>query len=158
MSTEPGVRAPGSTGASSWTRKTVLLVDVDARTREARARVLRTLGAEVHSAASLPEARLQLKSASYSIVLLDFGGDRATAEELAGEIHDQKPRQLVALLVGSPHFIAKPFARNTEPRPVRVPAKPPEGGGEATELDFGQRIRAAEAAQSAAEAEPQKRR
>ena len=158
MRADAGAGTRGNAAANSWTRKTVLLVDVDGRSREARARVLRTMGAEVHSAASAPEARLQLKSGSYSIVLLDFGGDRSAAEELAGEIHSQKPRQLVALLVGSPQFIVKPFGRKAEPRPVAVAAKASQGSGDEPELDFGQRIRAAEAAQSAAEADPQKRR
>ena len=64
MRADAGAGTRGNAAANSWTRKTVLLVDVDGRSREARARVLRTLGAEVHSAASAPEARLQLKYAT----------------------------------------------------------------------------------------------
>jgi hypothetical protein len=157
VSANPGGPERGSAPASSWARKTVLLVDVDGRSREARAQVLRTLGAEVHSAASAQEARLQLNAGSYSIVLLDFGGDRAGAEKFAGEIQERKPAQLVALLVGSPNFVAKPF-RKAEPRPVAAAPRPPEAAGAAPELDFGERIRAAEAAQTAGEAEAQKRR
>ena len=157
MSADLGGAERGSAAASSWARKTVLLVDVDGRSREARAQVLRTLGAEVHSAASAPEARLQLNAGSYSIVLLDFGPDRAGAEKFAAEIQGRKPMQLVALLVGSPNFVAKPF-RKAEPRAVAPPARPPEGPSDPPELDFGQRIRAAEAAQTADEAEAQKRR
>lgn len=139
--------APGASSASSWGKKTVLLVDVNPRRRESRARVMRELGATVHCASTRLAARSQLELGSYSLVLLDFGGDVDGAEQLARDIRTRNPRQLVAFLVGSPRFVATTLAGKpaSRPTPSVVPvrkAKTP------TASDFGQQIRDAEAKQA----------
>lgn len=143
-------KAPARPGAGSWAKKVVLLVDVDSRSREARARVMRDLGAEVHCAGGAPEARLQLHAGKYHIVLIDFGSDQAGAEKFAGEVRARNPGQLLAFLVGSPRFVVKtlglPPRQRSAPPQVAAPAVP---SAAPKMLDFGQKIRDAEAEQGA---------
>lgn len=149
--TQDQAKVPARPGVGSWAKKVVLLVDVDARTREARARVMRDLGAEVHCAGGAPEARLQLHAGKYHIVLVDFGSDQAGAEKFAGEVRAKNPGQLLAFLVGSPRFVAKslgftPRQRSSAPSQSAAPAAPPPSP---KILDFAQKIRDAEAEQGA---------
>jgi DNA-binding NtrC family response regulator len=134
---------------NSWSKKTVLLVDVNSHTRESRSRIMRTLGVTVHCAASLRGARSKLESGVYNLVLVDLGADTAGAEALVQEIRLKKPRQLVAFLVGSPLFVATSLngkrgrlsrvLQPLSPSPVPKPKSP------AKRFDFGQKIKDAEA-------------
>jgi CheY-like chemotaxis protein len=135
-----------------WGKKTVLLVDSNSQTRESRAKVLRTLGATVHCASSPGVARMRFDSGSYNLVLVDLGVDVGGAERLAEELRSKKPRQLLAFLVGRPLFVATSLKHNNIPS-RRLPRSsagaalvqaPKPGAG----VDFGQRVRDAEAEQS----------
>jgi len=148
----PGTAAAPNRGAenSSWGKKTVLLVDSDGRSRESRARIMRTLGVIVDCAHSLRIARSRFQSGAYNLVLVDAGDDVEGAEALVQEIRSRKPRQLVAFLVGSPLFVStSPKPRST--RETRAPSAPPAAVPAlkaASVADFGQRIRDAEAEQA----------
>lgn len=135
-------------------KKTVLLIDVDSVSREARSKVMRTLGVTVHCAATVSGARLKLESGSYNLVLVDLGSDVEGAKSLVQEIRARNSRQLVAFLVGSPLFVAtsldgapdgssKGRASRTEPARKADPQKASSG------FDFAQRIRDAEEAETA---------
>ncbi len=128
-------------------KKTVLLIDVDATTREARSKVMRTMGVTVHCAASVTGARQKLESGAYNLVLVNLGSDVEGAKSLVEEIRARNSRQLVAFLVGSPLFVA--MSLDAQPSlEVRAPriatALKPEPQS-ASAFDFGQRIRDAEA-------------
>ena len=154
--------APATTIASNaasdqarWGKKVVLLVDSDAQTRESRAKMMRSLGATVHAAASAPEARTRFETGPYNLVLIDLGTDIAGAEQLAQEIKAAKPRQLVAFLVGRPLLVATSLKQQKTSPPARAasrPTPPPAVQKAAAPLagavDFGQRIRDAEAQQA----------
>lgn len=143
----------GASTANSWGKKTVLLVDLNPRTRDSRAKVMRELGATVHCAPSTLAARAQLDLGAYSLVLLDFGRDVAGAEQLAHDIRAKNPRQLVAFLVGSPLFVAttltaKPASRPTPPAPAAAVSVRKANTRASASSDFGQQIRDAEAEQA----------
>jgi hypothetical protein len=97
--------APGA-GGVSLRSKSVLLVDANAQSREARAKVMRTLGVRVETAGRAQTARARLATETYNLVLVDAGRDIAAAKSLGDEIKARNPRQLVGFLVGSPRFIA----------------------------------------------------
>ena len=146
------------------TGKSVLLVDRNPETRDARAKMMRSMGVSVHGVATADAARSQLAGTGYNLVLVDLGRDKEGAELLVQEIRTKNPRQLVAFLVGSPLFIAKSLSsKNARPQPVLAPptaVSPAPGvqspgtpisahktnGPHVTASDFGQRIRDAEAA------------
>lgn len=130
------------------TKKTVLLIDVDSVTREARSKVMRTLGVTVHCAASVSGARQKLESGSYNLVLLDLGSDTEGAKSLAEEIRAKNSRQLVAFLVGSPLFVATSLDGEAVASPrVRTPRTEPAHKPDpvaSSDFDFGQKVRDAE--------------
>lgn len=133
----------------SLMKKTVLLIDVDVTTRDARSKVMRTLGVTVHCAASATGARQKLESGSYDLVLVDLGSDLEGARSLAEEIRSKNSRQLVAFLVGSPLFVATSLGDKIAslPKPLPLqnePAKKPKAPASPA-FDFGQKIRDAEA-------------
>lgn len=134
-------------------KKTVLLIDVDSVTREARSRVMRTLGVTVHCVASVNAARQKLESGSYNLVLVDLGSDVEGAKSLAQEIRARNARQLVAFLVGSPLFVATSLDGKTDsPLRERASRTEPEKKADApapSVFDFGQKIRDAERAETA---------
>ena len=143
------ISAPASTG-SSPSGKTILLVDSNLRSRESRAKVLRTKGVHVDSVATADAARVRLAAATYNLVLVDLGRDVESAKSLVNEIRANNSRQLVGFLVGSPLFIATSLSASNS-RLYRAPAvaaaastvKPNTPALSAT--DFGQKIRDAEA-------------
>jgi CheY-like chemotaxis protein len=133
-------------------KKTVLLIDVDSTSREARSKVMRALGVTVHCAATVTGARQKLESGSYNLILVDLGSEVEAAKAFVEEIRTKNPRQLVAFLVGSPLFVAtsldgqpvaQPKARAPRTEPVHK-ADPPAS----SVFDFGQKIRDAEASRS----------
>lgn len=149
------VLSGGSTQStrSLWLmKKTVLLVDVDSITREARSKVMRALGVTVHCAATVTGAKQKLESGSYNLVLLDLGSDVEGAKALAQEIRAKNPRQLVAFLVGSPLFVATSLDGNAITASKTVPPRPQsvrKANSAARAFDFGQKIRDAEAEETA---------
>lgn len=153
---KPATAAGPGCGAenASWGKKTVLLVDSDTRSRESRAKIMRTLGVTVDCAHSLRAARSRFQSGPYNLVLVDAGDDAEGAEALVQEIRSKKPRQLVAFLVGSPLFVStSPKPMSTRARRVPPPAAPAvpvlkASASAASAADFGQRIKDAEAQQA----------
>ena len=141
-------------GLSRWGRKTVLLVDPDRRSRESRAKVMRTLGVQVDCAANPGAARMRLANGRYNLVLVDPGDNPEAAESLVQEIKTNNSRQLVQFLIGKPLFVASSLSgHNLRPRRRTVPAAAVVATPlpVVTEIDFGQKIRDAEAAQKASE-------
>lgn len=144
-------RVAGVAGIESL-KKTVLLVDSDLRSREARAKAMRSLGVAVDSVACAETARVRLANEQYNLILVDLGRDNLAAESLVNEIRTRNSRQLVRFLVGRPLYVAKslnggnassegytpvpPTARRSRRKPLTPVV---------STLDFGQRIRAAEA-------------
>jgi CheY-like chemotaxis protein len=148
MNSIPG--SPKQPANKFWLmKKTVLLIDVDSATREARSKVMRTLGVTVHCAATLSGARQKLESGSYNMVLVDLGSDIEGAKSLAEEIRAKNSRQLVAFLVGSPRFVATSLdgATVASPKLLAPRAEPPRKADSVTssDFDFGQKVRDAEA-------------
>jgi CheY-like chemotaxis protein len=135
--------------------KSVLLVDSNRQSRESRADILRTRGVQVDCVADADAARVRLATEKYDLILVDPGRERESAESLAQEIRATNSRQLVGFLVGSPLFVVKSLNGASSPRPPRPPATPPVAAGQtpnasaAGGIDFGQRIRAAEAVRDA---------
>jgi CheY-like chemotaxis protein len=150
MTTSASARA-SSIQKFVWAKKTVLLVDINSETREARARMLRSLGVTVHCAANSRSARSRYDSGAYNLVLVDLGPDAAAAEQLAAEMKQARPRQLVAFLVGRPFYLASSLGSagaKTRGGPARIQDRvrtlqAPTAGS----MDFGQKIRDAETAQ-----------
>jgi CheY-like chemotaxis protein len=145
-----------STGSGEWRKKTVLLVDSNLRSRESRAKVMRTLGVHVDCAASASAARVRLAAEKYNLILVDLGRDVDSAESLVHEIRARNSRQLVQFLVGSPLFVAAtPNGHSSRPR--RAPAPVPATSGQQSGtpavagIDFGQKVRDAEAEEIANE-------
>ena len=99
--------------------KTVLLVDIDQKLGELRARRLRLYGITVHTASSIEEARVRLKMNSYHLVLLAAHEKPEAAIIFRREIRQQNPAQRVAFLVGPPRYISFTFGRNLIPMPPR---------------------------------------
>jgi len=133
--------------ASSTIGQSVLLVDVNLRRRESRAAHLRKLGAVVDCASNPMTALQKLGATTYRLVLIDL--DRATAEQLAGEIRLKDPKQLVGFMVAGPKLISKtlaaarisiPPAKTLEPEPEPEESAP-------TESAFGLAVRKAEESQ-----------
>ncbi len=141
-----------SAGSVDAGKKLILLVDSDLRSRESRAKIMRTLGLCVDCAADAGAARARLAAKTYNLVLIDLGRDATAAEALVHEIRTRNSRQLVRFLVGKPLFIATSVS-GANPRPRPKPAPAPVAAAEkprapaAAALDFGQKIRDAEAAQ-----------
>lgn len=146
-----GNGSPQRLSGFSWSKKTVLLVDVNSRTRESRSKIMRTLGVTVHCAASAGVARVRLESGVYNLILVDLGADSEGAELLVREIKRKNPRQLVAFLVGRPLFVATSLNHKREQRPrVLAPVRPiAVANPPANKFDFGQKIKDAEAEQIA---------
>jgi CheY-like chemotaxis protein len=143
-----------SAGALEWRKKTVLLVDSNLRSRESRAKVMRSKGVHVDCVGSADAARVRLAADKYNLVLVDLGRDTDLAESLVQEIRGKNSRQLVGFLVGSPLFIAKSLRSAHSPGRHVPPPAVIEGGDSpstpaATPSEFGQGIKKTEAAETA---------
>ncbi len=128
-------------------KKTVLLIDFDPGTREARSKVMRGMGVTVHCAASMTGARQKLEAGSYDLVLLDLGPDVEAAKSLAQEVKARNSRQLVAFLVGRPLYVSMTLDGSPVASKVRAPRVATVHKSEApaaSVFDFGQKIREAE--------------
>lgn len=128
--------------------KVVLLVDSNSRTRESRARVLRTLGVTVHSAASAATARTRLANSKFDLVLVDLGRDVVGAESLVAEIRMKDRKQRVAYLVGKPLYVASSLKRDDSAAKTTelVLQNVPYDSNPSGLTDFGKRIKDAERA------------
>jgi CheY-like chemotaxis protein len=138
--------------ASSWQNKTVLLIDTNPHTRDSRAKIMRTLGVTVDCVANVETAHLRLATGKYNMVLVDLGRDINGAELLEREIKGRNPRQLVAFLVGRPLLVSTSLKRDgtNRQRPQGpVAATPKQSAPARAAMDFGQKIRDAEAEQAA---------
>ena len=130
--------------------KSVLLMDGNLRSRESRARAMRTMGLHVDCVADTQAGRVRLAAEKYNLVLVDPGRDTEAAESWVEEIRSRNSRQLVGFLVGTPLLIAKSLSgadHRVRPAPASstaAPAEPPIAPA-AVRLDFGQMIRKAEA-------------
>lgn len=128
-------------------RKTILLIDVNATTRELRAKSLRSRGVIVDCEDSAEGGFARFESGTYHLVLLDLGADKDRAESLATSMRRLRENQKVAFFVEGPAYIS--FSQNGSvphlaPRKVAkvaVLAPPP---AEET-MDFGERVRKVEA-------------
>jgi CheY-like chemotaxis protein len=136
--------------AAGLRKKSVLLVDANWQSRESRAKVMRTLGVEVDCAANADAARVRLAADKYDLILVDPGRTRETAELLVREIRTNNSRQRVGFLIGSPLYVAQSLSASPA-RPRRAPEPPPVASAPkpsapaTSSIDFGQRIRDAEA-------------
>ncbi len=144
--------APPATNAGmEWSGKTVLLVNSNLRTRESRAKILRSKGVHVDCVPNAEDARMRLAAAQYNLILVDLGREVDVAESLVREIKTKNPRQSVGFLVGSPLFVATSLNRNkSRPRltPTSMPARVEKAATPAVPGDdFGKRVRDAETAQ-----------
>lgn len=139
--------------AMEWNKKSVLLVDSNLRSRESRAKMMRSMGVRVECAPNADAARARLASEKFNLILVDLGRDTEAAESLVSGIRTRSPRQLVGFLVGSPLFVATSLS-GKKFLPKRVPAPAAEvsvfrpNSPLVTTSDFGQKIKDAEAAQS----------
>lgn len=129
------------------TNKVVLLVDGNPRTRESRAKVLRTLGVDVHTVATTATARARLAAMKFDLVLVDPGRDSNDAESLLAEIRGNNRKQRVAFLVGRPLYVASSLKRSSSPVTPAISDVPKINPQLKTPAltDFGQRIKDAEA-------------
>ncbi len=135
--------------------KTILLVDVNADTREIRAKTLRSLGVTVHCATSADGAWSRYETGSYNLVLVDFGRDASRAQGLADQIRTRNPRQLIAFFVGGPKYLSLSLKSN-EDKAVQARYRKQErtvATPKAESLDFGERVKLAEAEADVAAAE-----
>jgi CheY-like chemotaxis protein len=92
----------------------VLLVDVHQQSRNLRAEMMRNLGATVDCASSATSAIARFALRLYRLVLIDLGEDHEGAEQLALDIRQIRPKQLIGFLIGGPTYIAKTLARKSE--------------------------------------------
>jgi CheY-like chemotaxis protein len=98
----------------SWTKKTILIVDVHAESRDSRSKIMRTLGVVVHSVASAETAMSRFDLRPYDLVLIDLGSNIKGAEDLAEALRAKKPGVVIGFLIGSPLFVARSFT-GTQP-------------------------------------------
>ncbi len=139
--------APSTKDRMEWSGKTVLLVNSNLRTRESRAKILRSKGVHVDCVPNAEAARMKLTAAQYNLILVDLGREVDAAESLVREIKTKNPRQTVGFLVGSPLFVATSLNRSNS-RPSPMPARVEKAATPAVPGDdFGKRVRDAETAQ-----------
>lgn len=127
----------------SLLKKSVLLVDTNAHSRELRAKTLRTFGVAVHCSGTGDAAREELDAGSYDLILIDPGADVNAAESLAAAIRLKNPRQLIGFLVGSPLFVA-PSLRGGASASTPAAELPMAVREQASVFDFGSKVRDAE--------------
>ncbi len=144
-------RRPPTDARMEWSGKTVLLVNSNLRTRESRAKVLRSKGVLVDCVPNAEAARMRLAAAQYNLILVDLGHELDVAESLVREIKTKNPRQTLGFLVGSPLFVATSLSRNRSrlrPTPASMPVRVENAATPAVPGDdFGKRVRDAERAQ-----------
>ena len=87
-------------------KKRLLLVDANAGKRALRVKIMGKAGLDVDCASDTSAARLLWRSNSYHLVLIDLRHDAQGAAEFCAEIKTDRPRQVVAFLVGKPAYLS----------------------------------------------------
>ena len=126
--------------------RSVLLVDANTRTREARAANMRKLGATVDAASNATMGLLQFGTGSYRLVLIDLGRDLEGAERLAREIRLKNPLQSVAFMVAGPTLISKTLGP-TRAIPTMSLVQSISEPASATDSEFARAVKEAETSQ-----------
>lgn len=96
-------RAPGN-GSSH--KISVLLIDRNSERRALRMKVLTLRGVDVVGATDVIEATSMWQPDRYDLILVDIRMDHRSCIAWRDEIKKQKPKQIVAFLVGKPDYIA----------------------------------------------------
>ena len=96
-------RAPGHVSPH---KISVLLVDRNSERRALRTKVLALRGVEVVGATDVIEATSMWQPDRYDLILVDIRMDHRTCIAWRDEIKKQKPKQIIAFLVGRPNYIA----------------------------------------------------
>jgi DNA-binding NtrC family response regulator len=84
---------------------TVLLVDANSERRALRRKILALHGVEVVAASDLTEATSIWHRDRYDMVLIDIRRDHRGSMAWRDEIKKEKPKQIVAFLVGRPRYV-----------------------------------------------------
>lgn len=100
MNLEPWQR-PAKTSAPIC----ILLMDANAERRALRTKIMAVHGVEVVGAGDLAEAALVWDHDRYDLVLIDIRRDHRGCLAFRDEIKKDKPRQIVAFLVGGPQYV-----------------------------------------------------
>lgn len=120
--------------------KSILLVDVDPHSCEARAQAFRDRGVMVDCAQDAAIARTRYQAGIYDLVLVDLGPDIAGAQQLVAAVRQQNPKQKIAFLLGVPPYVSQvPGARGALRRDRTAPPAPAETAPAMSE--FGRRIK-----------------
>jgi CheY-like chemotaxis protein len=120
--------------------KSILLVDLDPHSCEARAQAFRDRGVMVDCAQDAAVARTRYQAGIYNLVLVDLGADVVGAQQLAAAIKSANPRQKIAFLLGVPPYVALAPGSNRAPRREAAPSAPAAATTTASS-DFGRRVR-----------------
>ncbi len=91
--------------ADGLTRVSILLVDANAERRALRRKILTMHGAEVVAACDVTEASSVWHRDRYDMVLIDIRRDHRGSLAWRDEIKKDKPKQIVAFLVGGPRYV-----------------------------------------------------
>ena len=86
-------------------RRTILLMDTNSERRALRRKILSLHGAEVIGACDLLEASSVWHRDRYDMVLMDIRADHFGCLSWRDEIKKEKPKQMVAFLVGGPRYV-----------------------------------------------------
>jgi len=86
-------------------RRTILLMDTNSERRALRRKILTLHGAEVIGACDLLEACSVWHRDRYDMVLMDIRADHFGCLSWRDEIKKEKPKQMVAFLVGGPRYV-----------------------------------------------------
>ena len=101
-------RPPPLRGQPVLEGKTVLLIDRNQPTRDARVRVLQSHGVEVHAAEDLSGARFLWQPNVYDLILLDVRRHLpGEALEFYEQIKTASPKEHFAFLVGPPVYLSR---------------------------------------------------
>ncbi len=84
---------------------TILLVDANSERRALRKRIMALHGVDMVGAGDLAEARSIWHPDRYDMVLIDIRRDRRGSLAWRDEVKKEKPKQVVAFLVGRPRFV-----------------------------------------------------
>jgi CheY-like chemotaxis protein len=95
-------RAPGN---GSLHKVSVLLIDRNSERRALRMKILTLRGIDVVGAIDVIEATSMWQPDRYDLILLDIRMDHRSCIAWRDEIKKQKPKQIVAFLVGRPNYI-----------------------------------------------------
>ena len=90
---------------NTTTKLCILLMDANSERRALRSRILTLHGVEVVGACDLTEAASIWNHDRYDMVLIDIRRDYRGCLAWRNEIKREKPKQIVAFLVGRPRYI-----------------------------------------------------